>query len=639
MEEVKQKKGNGLAFKIIFVLITLIVAGLLFFLFRNIILEVLHYTKANDEEGLKEFMRETGWLGLIAVPVIEALEMIVIFIPAEFIQIPAGLSFPFIQAVLLCDVGVCLGASVIFFLVHVLKVDNDFIKKRQRKINNIATKKIGQNTQILMYFLFVTPIIPFGAICYFASSRKITYRRYIFTVGTGVIPSIVTSILMGTSIKYFITANLPLWALVLIIFGLGTILFVGMFLIARKFLFDGRRLKGTPYSPWTYVASLLFGIYTLFHSRAHYVEDELYDKLGSLSGPKIYLSNHLSPYDVYHCYKMVNPDRPALIGNRYFTRFKSTRFLINHLGFVPKSLFNPDLEAIKKIIKHIKDDTSIMMFPEARLSIDGTTNTLTRGTASLLKKLGVTIVILNVSGNYFANSKIRMAKRRCHVQVEIKRIIEKDELSNLECNELDDILVKELAHNEFEYAKDFNYRDKNKAENLDAVLYHCPHCGKYFTMKASGNRISCTSCGFHLDIDNHFAFSENEYGLNNIHEYYEYIKEVERDRIKKLDSNVIITQEVVVKKISFESPKNDVLGEGICEVTTSGFKFTGVIAGEQVSFAHTFESLQALAFSVNEEYECYYDNVLYYFYPKDDKRTCTRVSLVYDLLQESKKMS
>ena len=110
-----------------------------------------------------------------------------------------------------------------------------------------------------MYFLFVTPIIPFGAICYYASNKKISYGRYIFTCATGVIPSIVTSILMGTSLKYFIARNLPLWALIVIIFGLGTILFIGMFLICRKYLFNGNKINGTPYSLWGYVITTIFG--------------------------------------------------------------------------------------------------------------------------------------------------------------------------------------------------------------------------------------------------------------------------------------------------------------------------------------------------------------------------------------------
>ena len=636
MENTNVKKKSTLLQKILLVFITLIVAGLLFFLFRNIILEVLHYTKINDEEGLRAFMKETGWLGLIAIPVIEALEMVVIFIPAEFIQIPAGLSFFFPVAVLLCDLGVCLGASIIYFLVHVLNVDSEFIQKKQKRINNIATKKIGQNTQVLMSFLFVTPIVPFGAICYFASSKKISYLRYIFTCATGVIPSIVTSILMGTSIKYFITRNLPLWALVLIIFGLGAILFIGMFLICRKYLFNGGKVHGTPYSIWSYISSLIFGTYTNAHSRCRYVEDELFDKMGSIESPKVYLCNHLSSYDIYRIHKATDPDKAALIGNRFYTRFKSTRFMMRNLGFVPKALFNPDLESVKKIIKHVKNGTSIMMFPEGRLSIDGTSYECANGTAALLKKLGIPVIIFNISGDYFANSKVRKSKRRPLVEVRVKRIIEKDELDALSNDELNTLLNESLKHNEFEYAKEHVYKDKNKAENLDAVLYHCPKCGKEFLMHSEGNSIYC-DCGFRLDIDEHFAFNENEFGLNNIHEYYEYQKDVERKRIEELsDDEAIISQEVIVKKMSFVNKKEDISGEGICTITKQGFSFSGTVGGNEVSFSHTVESLQALAFSVNEEYECYFNNELYYFYPKDNKKSCTKVALIYDLLHEKK---
>ena len=636
MENTDVKKRSTLVYKILFVAITLFVGVSLFFLFRNIILEVLHYTKMNDEEGLRAFMKDTGWLGLIAIPVIEALEMVVIFIPAEFIQIPAGLSFFFPVAVILCDIGVCLGASIIYFLVHVLKFDTEFIQKRQKKINNIATKKIGQNTQILMYLLFVTPIVPFGAICYFASSKKISFGRYIFTCATGVIPSIVTSILMGTSLKYFIARNLPLWALVLIIFGLGAILFIGMFLISRKYLFNGGKVRGTPYSIWSFVASFIFGLYTNRHSRCRYIEDDLFERMGSIESPKVYLCNHLSSYDIYRIHKATDPDKAALIGNRFYTRFKATRFMMRSLGFVPKALFNPDLESVKKIIKHVKNGTSIMMFPEGRLSIDGSSYECANGTASLLKKLGIPVIIFNINGDYFANSKVRKSKRRPLVEVRVRRIIEKDELESLSTENLEVLLNESLEHNEFEYAKEHVYKDKNKAENLDAVLYHCPKCGKEFLMHSEGNSLYC-DCGFRLDIDEHFAFNENEYGLNNIHDYYEYQKDIERKRLAEVgDDDIIISQEVIVKKMSFVDKKEDVEGEGICTITKKGFSFSGKVGDDELSFSHTLESLQALAFSINEEYECYHNNELYYFYPKENRKSCTKVALIYDLLHENK---
>ena len=629
MEAARKKK---IFTRIFFASITLIVIALLFFLFRNIILEIVRFTKANDEEGLKAFMKDTGWLGYIAVVLIEALEMVVIFIPAEFIQIPAGLSFPFIIAILLCDLGVCVGASIIYFLVHVLKIETEFIEKKQKKIKNLATKRKNQNTQLLMYFLFVTPIIPFGAICYYASNTKISYRRYILTCFTGVLPSIITSIIMGTSIKYFIKEALPIWLLIIIIISLGAILFIGMFFLSRKFLYNGKKVRGTPNSILTPIAGILMGFYVRRTTRLKYVEDDLYDKMGSLSGAKMYIVNHLSANDIWDVYKFVDPDKPTLVANKYYMRYGFVRWFVKRLGFIPKTLYNPDINAIKMMMKYAKDDSSIMMFPEARLSIDGTTGTLTHSTGVLLKKLGLTVVIIEVSGNYLACSKVRRAKKRSLSTIQVKRIVEKDELDKLTSDELEKIISDNLAHNEFEYAKKYNFKDKNKAKNYEKVLYVCPHCHKEFSLHSDGNKLTC-DCGFSLEIDNHFAFSENDYGLANIHDYYEYIKDYER---AKINDNFSYSQDVIVKKVSLESKKLDVYGEGKCEISPDGFKFEGMIHGKQLSFAHSLEALQALPFSVGEEYECYYNNELYYFYPKVNRASCIKFALIYDLLQERK---
>ena len=55
--------------------------------------------------------------------------------------------------------------------------------------------------------------------------------------------------------------------------------------------------------------------------------------------------------------------------------------------------------------------------------------------------------------------------------------------------------------------------------------------------------------------------------------------------------------------------------------------------GKQVFF-YSIDSLEGIAYSVNEEFELYHNNRLYYFYPEGDKRICTRLALIYDLLKE-----
>ena len=631
--EVKKPNRRRFFIRIFFLVITLIVIALLFFLFRNVILEIVRLIDAGDDEGLRSFMQEKGLFGLVTVVIIEALEMVVVFLPAELIQIPAGLSFPIWLAIILCDVGVCIGASLIYFIVNTLKIEPEYIESRQKKMKTLATKKKGKNTQLLMYFLFVTPIIPFGAICYFASTRKISYRRYLLTVATGVLPSIVTSILLGSSIKYFIANNLSLGMLILIIIGLASLLFVGMYFARRKFLYDGHKVKGTPYSSLSEFAQFLFAVYSFRSARCLYHEDEMYDEMGSIEGPVIYLANHQSPYDCYFAYRFVSPVHPALIYNRYYNRPKLTSFIVKNLGFIPKCLFMPDLETVKKTMRYAKNGVSILMFPEARLSLDGTTYPVTKGTADLLKKLHLPVVFLKIEGNYLAHSKVRRSKHRCKVHIRVNKIIYPAELDTLDNHNLEQIVNDTLAHNEFEYSKNYIYHDHNKAKQLDAVLYHCPHCGRDYTMHAEGNKLSC-DCGFSLELDKHYQFSDNAYGFRNIHDYYEYIKDVERKRIHEA-SNEILTQQVKVKKISLEKKKDDQLGEGTITLTHQGIAFDGVVGGKAITFAHSLSVLQALAFSINEEYECYYNNELYYFYPVDNPKSCTRMALLYDLLTEA----
>ena len=53
----------------------------------DILVPVLQMNFRNDTEGAKELLRQKGWMGYLTVMFVEALQMVVIFIPAEFIQI------------------------------------------------------------------------------------------------------------------------------------------------------------------------------------------------------------------------------------------------------------------------------------------------------------------------------------------------------------------------------------------------------------------------------------------------------------------------------------------------------------------------------------------------------------------------
>ena len=76
-------------------LIVIAVIALFSFFLIDIMIPFIRLQSANDVAGASELLKERGWKGFLAVSLVEALQMLVVFIPAEFIQISSGLSYPF----------------------------------------------------------------------------------------------------------------------------------------------------------------------------------------------------------------------------------------------------------------------------------------------------------------------------------------------------------------------------------------------------------------------------------------------------------------------------------------------------------------------------------------------------------------
>ena len=68
-------------------------------------------------------------------------------------------------------------------------------------------------------------------------------------------------------------------------------------------------------------------------------------------------------------------------------------------------------------------------------------------------------------------------------------------------------------------------------------------------------------------------------------------------------------------------------------MTNEMFTFKGKV-NDDISFEIPVKQLKALAFSTNEEFECYYNEELYYFYPNENKKQCTKWALIVDELNE-----
>lgn len=622
-------KKKKIIFKIIFTIIAIIIIALLYSYFRNVIYEIIVAAKNNDKEAIDKIIDSQTFLGHLRIVGIEALQMIAVFFSAEFIQIGAGISFSPWMAILLCDLGVFVGATVIYILVNILKFDGSVFTKNEGRIAKLAQKNKSKGVQTLMYILFVMPVIPIGSICYFGASKKISYRRYILTCVTGVLPDILSGILLGKVLLWCAGKNIPLWLLILCVIVVMIILFtIAMFIINKMYF---KNEGGNPYSSLYDNLMKLIGI--KIKTKAKVTFDN--EKLEGIEGPFVLIGNHASHYDYWYYAKLALPEHLSIVCNRYYFRNKMFRFVFKRLGVIPKKLFNPDIETIKKAMNSIKNDYSINMLPEGRLSIDGTSYDITESTGNLMKKLNVPVVLCNVHGAYLSNPKWKKKRNIGKIKVEVVDVITTDELKELTVQAIDERINEKIKINDFKYARDNNliYKEKHKAEGLENVLYRCPKCYHEYTIETNQNTIHCMHCNETFELDEHYSFKENSCKLKDIHEWYQWMAEYEKPL---LDNNYKLETKVKVKKMNMTNKKEDRIGTGVCTLTNEGITFKGVI-DEEVSIHLSIKQLRALAFSCNEEFEFYYENDLYYFYPIDNPKQCVKWALVVDELYKKER--
>ena len=93
------------------------------------------------------------------------------------------------------------------------------------------------------------------------------------------------------------------------------------------------------------------------------------------------------------------------------------------------------------------------------------------------------------------------------------------------------------------------------------------------------------------------------------------------------------SQFCTVKRMNLKKGEMQDCGSGTCTLSNGVITFQGEIDGEQKTFSHNLQTLFALAFGVGEEFEFYYDKVLYFFYPQDRLKVI-KWSMVWDMLQE-----
>lgn len=376
-----------------------------------------------------------------------------------------------------------------------------------------------------------------------------------------------------------------------------------------------------PLRPNIFLRTLIFALSTFELRATHFKYRKIgMEKLGK-EEPCLILMNHSSFIDLEIAAKVFY-SRPF---NIVCTSdgFVGLNLLMRLLGCIPTRKFISDSVLVRDMIHVVRKlNSSILMYPEASYSFDGTATPLPESLGKCVKLLGVPVVMVRTYGA-FARQPLynNLRRRKVQVTADVEYLLSAEEIAEKSPEELNAILSEKFTFDNFRWQQDNRIKisERTRAADLNRVLYKCPHCFTEGEMVGEGTTISCKHCGNGYELTEYGALQplQKECKFTHIPDWYQWERECVRQELLEgkyaLDVPVEIAMMVNTKCIYR-------VGSGRLTHSTDGFHLTG--CDGQIDFMQKPSASYSL-YSDYYWYElgdmiCVGDHkVLYYCFPQD----------------------
>ena len=318
------------------------------------------------------------------------------------------------------------------------------------------------------------------------------------------------------------------------------------------------------------VLSIFDLIPTRFTYRTHGME-----KIGKKE-PCLILMNHSCFLDLKIASKIFFPKRYGIVCTT--DGFVGKSWLMRLIGCIPTQKFVNDVTLIRDMEYLLKKKkTSVLMFPEASYSFDGTATPLPRKMGVLLKKLGVPVVTVITQGAFARDPLYNgLQLRKVKVSADVTCLFTKEDLKTMTVAQLDEQLDQAFSFDNFRWQQENNISvsEPFRADYLNRVLYHCPHCGAEGQTEGKGITLTCHNCGkvYTLTETGFLEAADGDAKFTHVPDWFNWqrqqVKKAIEDGSYQLDVEVDIGMMVDFKAIYM-------VGSGRLTHDAQGFRLTG----------------------------------------------------------------
>ena len=237
--------------------------------------------------------------------------------------------------------------------------------------------------------------------------------------------------------------------------------------------------------------------------------------------------------------------------------FVGKDWLMRHIGCIPTKKFVTDTALVRDMLYAVKKlKSSVLLFPEASYSFDGTATPLPESLGKCLKMLDVPVVMIQSYGAFardplYNNLQLRDVK----VTAEVEYLLSPEDIRSKSTEELNGILKTQFSFDNFRWQQKNNIHiaEEFRADCLNRVLYKCCHCGTEGKMVGKGIAVSCGNCGvsYELTEQGFLRAAEGETRFTHIPDWYAWERQCVREELEqgtyKLDVAVDIYMMVDTK--------------------------------------------------------------------------------------------
>ena len=355
--------------------------------------------------------------------------------------------------------------------------------------------------------------------------------------------------------------------------------------------------------------------------------------LKGVKGPYLIVGNHTSPIDFLYFTAGVYPKPINFVVAENMIYRKVYGAFIRSFGTIKKKQFTADFQCIKQIKKNIDAGTHVLLFPEGRVSIDGTTGYIAPSIGKLIKFLNCPVIKGITVGSYVTRPKWGK-KRPGKVTLKMEPLLSTDDIGDMSNEEIYEYILKN-----FSYDDNVAFKEQNRkvyglrlAETLEKLLYKCPRCGAEFKNESKYRTFRCTACGNTVKYNSNGTLSpsgENDKCFEFVSEWYKF----QRDEVKKEVENpdYSFEENVTLLLTDDKTHRFEEAGKGKIVLDKNGITYVGTKCGQEVSRTFGLKNHPTVAYKLAQNIEIAEDNEIFKFVFENGFHTAKFVLAVEEL--------